>query len=257
MNRFAPFGDRVWTIAHRGASRDRPENTLVAFDEALRQGCDAIELDLQLTRDGAVVVFHDLTLARAGGGRRSLRSIDRAGLVSLGLAVPTLDEVLERYSGPTWLLLEIKQTRTERALDEIVRQTVDAVARYGARERVFLLSFDRAALERSADLDPGLRRVLNVGGRDPVDRFPAAFAGLHAVSVDVRALRPPLLAAVEAARLPLLVFTCNQTGEVERALAAGAAGVMSDRPGWLRGYLAARSAAGDGASVACGDRPIE
>ena len=83
----ARHGAPVLVIAHRGASRRRPENTLPAFDEALRLGCDAIELDVQLSRDGVPVVFHDKTLSRAGAGRKRVAGLKLAELRSLDAGV--------------------------------------------------------------------------------------------------------------------------------------------------------------------------
>ena len=114
--------DRVWVIAHRGASRDCPQNTLAAFDEALRQGADGIELDVQLSRDGIPVVYHDRTLTRAGGGRRRVAQLDFAELRQLdpgnrvdrrfrGQHLCSLEEVLQRYGRCTRLLVEIKIRR--------------------------------------------------------------------------------------------------------------------------------------------------
>ena len=130
---------RAWAIAHRGASRDRPENTLSAFDEALRRGADAIELDLQLSRDGVPVVYHDRTLARAGGGRRRMSQLTLAQLRRLdagfrsdafgGERIPTLTAVLRRYARRTRLLLEIK-TRERDGLQrhlELMRAVADQV----------------------------------------------------------------------------------------------------------------------------------
>ena len=81
----SPTG-RPWIIAHRGASRDCPENTLAAFDEALRQGADGIELDVQFTQDEVPVVFHDKTLTRAGGGRRRVAGLSFRELRELDAA---------------------------------------------------------------------------------------------------------------------------------------------------------------------------
>ena len=109
----------TWVIAHRGASQDCPENTTAAFDEALHQGCDGIELDLQLSRDGIPVVYHDKTLEKAGGGRKRVDQLELHDLERLdagswldkkfrGQHIPILEEVLERYGRRTRLLLEIK-----------------------------------------------------------------------------------------------------------------------------------------------------
>jgi len=239
-------GSEVRTIAHRGASRDRPENTISAFDEALKQGADAIELDLQLSRDGVPVVYHDRTLARAGGGRRRVARLDLRQLRQLdagskfaaefrGQTIPTLAEVLERYGGRTMLLLEIKaREKDPERLRELVRASVGLIRGYEVAERVQLLSFDHELLTEAADLAPGVGRVLNVRPAPELDdALRARLPGLAALSADVRSLTLQYAAAVRGAECPLLVYTCNSARRVRLALKAGAVGIMSDRPGWL------------------------
>ena len=89
-------------IAHRGASATHPENTLAAFDAALAEGCDGLELDLQLSRDGVPVVYHDRTLRKAGGGARAVHQADWVEITRLD-AGRWLDR---RYAGragwPRW-----------------------------------------------------------------------------------------------------------------------------------------------------------
>ena len=253
--------DPPWVIAHRGASADCPENTLAAFDEALRQGCDGIELDLQLSRDGVAVVYHDKTLGRAGHGRERVAQVDFDELAQLdvgawldvrfrGQHIPSLDEILERYGERTRLLLEIK-TREGNAGRERHHQLARTVARTVQRSRLerssMVLSFDTEILEVCADEAPGVRRVQNL---KPPPLPPATLGerspSLWALSVDVRTLTSKFAAAARRDGVPLLTFTCNTERHVASALAAGAIGVISDRPGWLAEYLR-RRALSDGA----------
>jgi glycerophosphoryl diester phosphodiesterase len=232
-------------IAHRGARRDRPENTLCAFDEALRQGCDGIELDLQLSADGRPVVYHDRTLAKIGGVRkrvaqltlRELRQLDAGahfGERFRGQRIPTLEEVLRRYAGKTLLLLELKAREEELRRIELARATVDAISKRGAEGDVMLLSFDRVMLQAAARFAPRLPRVLNL---EPTPRLREALRSmlpaLSALAVDIRRLTPAFARAVRTAGCPLFPFTCNRSGRVRQALEAGAGGIISDRPGWL------------------------
>ncbi len=254
-------GGPTWVIAHRGASTDCPENTLAAFDEALRQGCDGIELDLQLSRDGVPVVYHDKTLGLAGHGHERVGQVDFAELAKLdvgswlderfrGQHIPSLDEVLERYGKRTRLLLEIK-TREGRAGRErhhrLARTVARMVQQKGLESNVMLFSFDTAVLEACADEAPGIRRVQNLKPPPvPILNLRDRICSLWALSVDVRTLTPTFAAAARRDGVPLLVFTCNTERRVESALAAGAIGVMSNRPGWLAEYLR-RRALSDGA----------
>jgi glycerophosphoryl diester phosphodiesterase len=250
-----PRPTSVRVIAHRGASRDRPENTLAAFDEALRQGADGIELDLQLSRDGVPVVYHDRTLARAGGGRRRVAACELTELQRLdpapgGPHIPTLERVLERYGGRTELLLELKaregaggRERHER-LARTVARMIDS---RGLHRDVSVLSFELAMLAACRDEAPRLRTVLNLRPPASMTRtIRRRLAGLDALSADVRSLTPAFGASVRRIGLPLFVYTCNGQRTVARALAGGATAVMSDRPAWL----AARLRAGRGADEA-------
>ena len=238
----------TWVIAHRGASRDCPENTIAAFDEALRQGCDGIELDVQLSRDGVPVVYHDKTLTKAGGGRRRVAQLALRELAALdvgtrfdaryaGQRIPVLEEVLDRYGRRTRLFVEIK-TREGRAAANrhllLVRTVAGLVTKMKLENRVWVLSFDAGLLAACAREAPRLRPVLNL--RPPSRVTPTLrkrLASLHALSVDVRTLTGTFAAGVRRAGRPLFVFTCNTPRKAERALAVDPAGVMSDRPGWL------------------------
>ena len=112
---------KPYVIAHRGASGDFPENTLLAFDEAIKQGADIIEMDLQLTSDEEIVVFHDRTVERifrkyanksiADFSLEELKKIDVGSWFDEKynyLRIPTLTEVLEHLPQDISLILEIK-----------------------------------------------------------------------------------------------------------------------------------------------------
>lgn len=249
MSKPSSFANGVWAIAHRGASRDCPENSIAAFDEALRQGCDAIELDLQLTRDGIPVVYHDRTLHKISSRRHRVASRELAELRELdtgawfdprfaGQRILTLAEVLARYSRRTHLLLELKLRAGQPTRVRLARTVAGMIREADATERVLLLCFDPELLDEAAHVFPEVRTVLNVGRLIPRGSVPSdRLSRLDAISVDVRALTRPVVRAARRAGLPLLVFTCNRRSELDRALGAGAAGVMSDRPGWLRSTL--------------------
>jgi glycerophosphoryl diester phosphodiesterase len=237
--------NRTVAIAHRGARRDRPENTIAAFDEALRQGCDAIELDLQLSADGVPVVYHDRTLAKVGGGRKRVSQLTLKELEKLdagahfgrryrGERLPTLERVLRRYARRTRLLLEMKAREEERRKVELARLTVDAIKKIGAERNVMLLSFDEPMLEAAAGFAPSLPRVLNLKPTPRLrGKLRSMLPALSALAVDIRHLTPGFASAVRSAGCPLFAFTCNRSGRVREALEAGASGIISDRPGWL------------------------
>lgn len=126
-------------IAHRGFSSRAPENTIPAFDMALEAGFSNVELDAQLTRDGALVVIHDDTVDRTTNGTgavaglrlEQIRSLDAAAKFSNGRGsgttrVPTLEEVLVRYSGKAHIHLELKSGE-----DELPAKVAGLLLRHG------------------------------------------------------------------------------------------------------------------------------
>jgi glycerophosphoryl diester phosphodiesterase len=243
----------VRVIAHRGASAECPENTLAAFDEALRQGCDGIELDVQLSRDDVPVIYHDRTLAKAGGGRRRVHSLDAAELRRLdagawldkrfaGQHIPTLDEVLARYGRRTRLLVEIK-ARSGRFHDgarnlRLARAVATRIKKMKLQTRAMVLCFDPAVLRCCAETAPGVRRVLNLRPpRTMTKTVRGVLPLVHALSADIRSLTPRFAAEARDEGCPVVTYTCNTPRRVDRALDAGVTGIMSDRPGWLREQL--------------------
>lgn len=241
----------TWVIAHRGASRVCPENTLAAFDEALHQGCDGIELDLQLSLDGHPMVYHDRTLFRAGGGRKRLHQLKRNELRQLqpgkrvaarfrNQRMSTLSEVLRRYGKKTRLLLELKArggANAERHR-ELARATCKEILRKKLESDVMLLCFDPDVLAECRRVAPRIPRVQNVRAHAGLTApLRTRLKSLAALSVDIRTLTPSFAAAVGKTGTPLLTFTCNTPRRVSLALAAGVCGVMADRPDWLRTRL--------------------
>ncbi len=129
-------------IAHRGASGRFPENTLLAFREAVAQGADAVELDVRLSHDGVPVVMHDATVDRTTDGEGGVGERDLDALLRLdagcGESIPTLEAVLEAFP-ETPLLVEVKERAATPSVVRIVRAG-------GAGARVVLGSFDSRAL---------------------------------------------------------------------------------------------------------------
>jgi len=242
-------------VAHRGASNDCPENTQAAFEEALRRGADAIELDVQLSRDGVPVVYHDRTLTRAGGGRRQLSALDWSELRELdpglrfdrrfrGQTLPSLEQVLDRFAKRTRLLIEIKTREGRRGAArhvELAQSCARLVRRRRLERRISFLCFDESLLAAAAEVAPRAQLALNLKPpRRMTEPTRRRLTGLHAASADVRTLTPAFGQAVLDAGLELFAFTCNTPQRVQRALEAGATAIMSDKPAWLATQLERR-----------------
>ena len=161
--------ERPLVIAHRGASAYRPENTLAAYELAVAQQADMIEVDLHRTRDGEVVVIHDAELDRIGGrgevGEASLaelRSLD----AGRGQRVPTLDELLDGFGSRIALNLELKQGN-HGAYPGLPALAAEAVRARGLLERTLFSSFYDPVLADLRRVEAGARIALLLSRRAP------------------------------------------------------------------------------------------
>lgn len=230
--------------AHRGANREAAENTRPAFDKALTYSIDGIETDIQLTRDGVCVLWHDDDLARlALPGRRiddytldELQQLDFAvhfpGAVREG--VMRLEDFLSRYRARCRLLLEIKRYAGEpQARQRAKVGQVLALAGQADAARLLVSSFDLESLLMAQAEAPGFPLVLNL---EP--EHDAAFARralgehpfLYGVCVHIATLDGQMVRAVRAAGKFLAVYTCNSDAEITCALDAGVDVLISDLP---------------------------
>lgn len=230
-------------IAHRGASAYEPENTLRAFELAMRQGAQMIELDLHITADGHVVVIHDPTLdhttnLRGRVDRMTLEQIKRAD-AGKGERVPTLDEVLDLTAGRVRLYLEIKDPRA-------AAPTLQAIRARRCQSEMLLASFDLALMRQLGaevrDVELGL--ILGTETWHPAVRYREAFPwrALRAVNYQVLCMQVELCYGYLARRVQatgkrLYVWTADTEKQFARMLRCKADGIVTNRPDYLLAYL--------------------
>jgi glycerophosphoryl diester phosphodiesterase len=228
---------RFLVIAHRGASGQRPENTLPAYELAVEQGADMIEIDLHRTRDAALVVTHDEELAGLGGtgeiadaSLAEVRALDAGD----GERVPTLDEVLDRFGRRIPFNLEIKRgTRGDYA--GIEAAALAALERRGLVERTLFSSFYDPVLRRLRELSGRARIGLLISRRYPDGALQRARAlGAEALHPERPLVTPELVKAAHGEGLAVYVFTVDDPADMARLLALGVDGIFTNFPERLR-----------------------
>ena len=158
---------RPLIIAHRGDVENAPENTLTAFQSAYERGADGIELDVRLTSDGQVVVFHDRSLGRTCAGRglvtnttlEEMRSLDVGGWFSPefhGTQAPTLDEVFELL--PRNYLVNVEMKAVIDGMRLIAHRVAEVVRRHQRRSSTLVASFNPISLWELRKIDPSILR---------------------------------------------------------------------------------------------------
>ena len=227
-------------IAHRGASGYRPENTLSAFQLAVDQRADMIEIDLHLSRDDAIVIRHDEDLASLGL-KREIRAVDLAQIQSLdagdGEKVPTLDEVLDRFGSEIAFNLEIK-TGSDGAYPGFEAAALRAVEGRGLLASTLFSSFCDGVLGRLRALSSQARLAVLVSARRPAGALERARAvGAEALNPYFRLANTDLIDVAHAEGFAVYPYAVDALAELRRCLEVGVDGIFTNYPDRLRGLV--------------------
>jgi glycerophosphoryl diester phosphodiesterase len=262
-------------IGHRGASGYAPEHTLASYDLALKLGADYIEQDLQLTKDSVLVALHDPTLDRTARGpaanctglviEKTLAQIKTCDVGTwfndvfpqfarpeyVGLQIPTLEEVFQRYQHRTNYYIETKNPADAPGMEEALLSLLDRFnLRKPAAERwqVLIQSFAPASLIKIHGLAPALPLIQLFTGSETSSSIQGflpqvqTFAvGIGPSQTDVDA---PLVAAAHALCLDIHPYTVNATTDMENLLALGVDGMFTNFPDRLNSVLQKQAARG-------------
>ncbi|MFE0250646.1 glycerophosphodiester phosphodiesterase [Streptomyces sp. NPDC059010] len=213
------------TIGHRGVMGVEPENTLRSFVAAQQAGLDVIELDLHLSKDGALVVMHDTDVDRTTDGTGPIADKTLAELRALdagrGERVPVFEEVLDAVKSP--LQAEIKDVAAARALAEVMTDRDLA-------PRVEVSSFHDDAVAEIARLVPGVRTALIASryGTDVVDR--AVAVGAATVCLNIRRLTLEVVERARKADLRIIGWVVNTQDHLRLVRALELDGATTDYP---------------------------
>ena len=241
-------------IAHRGASFDAPENTLAAVNLAWRQHSDAVEVDLQMTRDGRLAVIHDDNTRRT---TRVNRKVARYTMAELGVLdagrgkkgggfsekIPTLEEVLARVPHDRRIFVEIKCRKdTASELTRVLARS------HCQRAQIIFIGFSLPRMVSLKKVFPGieiywlaeLRRHWRTRRYPDAEKIIAKIniAGLDGLDLKAnRAITPKFVQKIHDAGLKLYVWTVDRPEVAKKLLDAGVDGITTNRPGWLREQL--------------------
>ncbi len=201
---------RSLRLAHRGDWRVAPENTLAAMAAALRvPGCDGVEFDVQLSRDGVPVILHDETLARVQHRPERVDALDAAELATAG--VPTLADALSMLGPEPFLDIELKGDAHGDATAAVLR-----AARGDLGPRSVLSSFDPPSIAAMADRLPGWTLWLNAEDLAPATLSLALGLGCRGISVLWGSITPASMRAAREAGLDVAAWTVRRRATFDR-----------------------------------------
>lgn len=249
VTRVAAGARRPAVAAHRGGALLWPENSLLAYREAVALGVDLVETDVHLTADDVPVVLHDATLDRTTTGSGPVRAHTLADLAALRLRaadgrptaerLPTLAQLLDLVgSSRAGLLLEIKAGPGRQRYPGIEEKALALLRDHALLDRTVVMAFEPATVLRVRELAPavptaaliarGRERRDRLSGEEALDRA-RALRATH-VGIHFRLLDGAVVDAVQRAGMAVGAWTVNEEADIRHVLALGVDVLITDRP---------------------------
>jgi glycerophosphoryl diester phosphodiesterase len=240
-------------FAHRGASAHAPENTIAAFELAIAQQADAVELDVKLSADGQVIVIHDSTVDRTTNGHGRVEDMTLAELKTLdagsfrgkefaGEKIPTLGDVFGAVGKRTFINIELKNHK--RHGEDLVQNVCMLVKKHQMQKCVMFSSFFPDALYKAHSYLPNVPRgllalngFLGVWARS----FGFNFGKYDALHPNLQGFTPEEVVRVHRLKRRVHVYTVNREEDMRRLFKWGVDGIFTDDP-----QLAVRVRSGTG-----------
>lgn len=239
---------RSLNIAHRGFSGKYPENTMIAFKKAVEAGCDGIETDLHMTKDGVIVICHDETIDRTTNGNGYIRNYTYKELCKFdsgikfckefeGERIPSLDEVLD-YIKDKNLLINLELKNDIISYRELEKKVIDKVHEFKLEKNVILSSFNHYSMIRAKQYDNNIKTGL---------LYQATLYNAHEYikTVGADALHPffsavmdkKIVTDIKKNGITINAYTVNEEEHMERLIELGIDGIITNYPDKLKKVL--------------------
>ncbi|MGL6065411.1 MAG: glycerophosphodiester phosphodiesterase [Fusobacteriaceae bacterium] len=231
----------MFVFAHRGASALSPENTLVAFKKAIELGAKGIELDVQLSKDGVVMVMHDDTLDRTTNGKGRLEKFNLEELKKLDSGfwydksyceekIPTLEEVIKILPENVRLNIEFKPDKKN--VSKIAQEVYKILERYNCSEQVIISSFYHHSLLEYRKLDENIQMGM-LFEYDIINIFEyIKKSGINPVSINISKdyIDENLIKEAHENNLKIAIYTVNEYNEAMELKKIGIDEIFSNYP---------------------------
>ncbi len=249
-------GPTVLVVAHRGGAALAPENTLAAFENAIKIGVDQVECDVHLSKDGELVVMHDPDVSRTTNGTGQIGQMTLAEIKKLNDAakfgngswpeqeVPTLGQVLDLVKGKASIQIEIKLAAGNARYPGIEKKVADALYAKGMTDKAIVISFDFPTLKDVKAIDPRVKTGALVNAQWMTARMtksPEEVVGevIQATSADYfmptsGSVTEALVKATHARGLKMGVWTVDAPQDMRRLAGFGVDAITSNRPDELK-----------------------
>ena len=242
-------GDEFTIIAHRGASAYYPENTIPSFEAAIEMGADMVELDVQLTSDKEVVVFHDEKISRCTDGRGKIADYTLAALKKLDAGswfdkefkntrIPTLSEVLDFCKNIVAVNIEIKtEAVSQKFFGGIEEKCLKIVEQSGMNGHIVFSSFDPRAIMHLKQIDSTAAVAVLFEKKHYGSKFPSDIMkslGVDAFNCSGSYFKKKWLPDIKLNNIPVNIYTVNDVRNMKRFINMGVSGIFTNNPDILK-----------------------
>ena len=230
-------------LAHRGARRYAPENTISAFKKVIELKLDGVEFDVQSTSDGLPVVIHDDNLHKLTGRHLHLHKTPYVDIINLdagrqfspyfsGEGIPTFKDVLAVFKG-TGMLLNVELKSQARQNKNFVPRVIETIKDAGLESQVLVSSFSRELLYKVGRAAPYLKRSLLLRPRaffflDVL--FSATILAVCGINPHISILNKYLMRYANARGMNVMTWAANEPYEIRKAIKLGVLGIITDEP---------------------------
>ncbi|MFN8674423.1 MAG: glycerophosphodiester phosphodiesterase family protein [Candidatus Sericytochromatia bacterium] len=237
------------TIGHRGFSGEYPENTLLSFQKAMEQKVNMIELDITITKDGEIVVFHDVTLLRLAGINKHIRDLTFNELNTIdigswfkkeysGLKIPKLSEVFEILDNKTLINIEIKHEASSFVNRDLEKKVINLIREYNMEKRVVISAFNPMIVNRIRKLAPDISTAyLITQTMTPILIWLLAKINAKYINIDFNYLNSNNVKKIKRKGLKIIPYTLNSENEFKKAFDYKLDGAFTDYPNKLISFL--------------------
>ena len=233
-------------FAHRGASGYAPENTLIAIKQAIEMKVDGIEIDIQLTRDGRIVLMHDWKVDRTTTGRGYVYELDFDYIRTLdagqwftkdfiGEVVPTLEEVLDILPQDMMLNIEIKDTARHHS--KIEEKLLEVLKKYPDKfENIIVSSFHHDKIKKLQELEPKLKLALLTNSEFiEIEKYLSTNdLSSYSYHPEINHVSKEDIEKLHAKGIKIFVWTANKEEDLNYLVKLGVDGVISDYPDLMK-----------------------
>ena len=233
------YEDKPLILGHRGAMGSAPENTIISFKKALEQGADGVEFDVQMTKDGELVVIHDENIERISGKKAMVKDLTLQEIKKYdagshykkrfsGAKIPTLAETLEVVKKCSVINIEIKNGPI--IYPEIEEKVVQTVREFDISDKVIISSFNHNTIRKIKEISPDLHcGLLHMAGLYHPWEY-AKLVGVDALHPYGLSISPETIRECHQREIKINVFGVNDKNALKRLIEYGVDIIITDYP---------------------------